>query len=178
MDVFQIDTNISSNLVDTAVDSGSLNDDITEVCFDTHSEFNLNFFDTPDDSTNQGFSDPDSVESIASISSTPPPPPPLTPAAAPVQSPSNSNIISNGNLQNQYQLPQSSKLHHQLQLLQPPISVSGIKTGKRFFEHLSLASCSLFCCVFNGDGRIEFSFAINLLQNFWENILKFNLKIK
>lgn len=129
MDVFQIESNISSSLVDSAVDSGSINDDITEVCFDTHSEFNLNFFDTPDDSTNQGFSDPDSVESIASISSTPPPPPPLTPAAA----------ANGSNNQNHYHLTQSAKLHQQLQLLQPPISpisVSSIKTGKRS-EHLS-----------------------------------------
>ena len=142
MDVFQIESNISSSLVDSAVDSGSINDDITEVCFDTHSEFNLNFFDTPDDSTNQGFSDPDSVESIASISSTPPPPPPLTPAAANICSP------SNGSNTNQYPLPQSAKLHHQLQLLQPPISpisVSSIKTGKRS-EHLSLNAFILRTC--------------------------------
>lgn len=44
-----------------------------EVSFDAGSEFNLSFFDQPEDSSTQGFSDPGSVGS-ASASSPPPPP--------------------------------------------------------------------------------------------------------
>lgn len=62
MDIFKIETStINSSLVDVQ----SSND----VSFDAGSEFNLNFFDTPEDSSTQGiFSDPGSVES-----SSPPP---------------------------------------------------------------------------------------------------------
>ncbi|CRL02955.1 CLUMA_CG016119, isoform A [Clunio marinus] len=76
MDVFQIDTSsISSTMVDPET---SVNDEITEVKFEAHSEFDLNFFDTPDDSMTQAaFSNPNSVES--STSPTPEPILPLTP---------------------------------------------------------------------------------------------------
>lgn len=62
MDIFKIETStVNSSLVDVQ----SSND----VSFDAGSEFNLNFFDTPEDSSTQGiFSDPGSVES-----SSPPP---------------------------------------------------------------------------------------------------------
>lgn len=52
-----------------------------EVSFDAGSEFNLSFFDQPEDGSTQGFSDPGSVGS-ASAGSPPPPgshvPSPLT----------------------------------------------------------------------------------------------------
>lgn len=70
MDVFHID---SSNI---SIDhEGSAADEITEVKFEAHSEFDLNFFDTPDDSMTQGaFSNPNSVESSVSLAPTPEPP--------------------------------------------------------------------------------------------------------
>lgn len=62
MDIFKIE---SSTINASLVDVQSSND----VSFDAGSEFNLNFFDTPEDSSTQGiFSDPGSVES-----SSPPP---------------------------------------------------------------------------------------------------------
>lgn len=62
MDIFKIE---SSTINSSLVDVQSSND----VSFDAGSEFNLNFFDTPEDSSTQGiFSDPGSVES-----SSPPP---------------------------------------------------------------------------------------------------------
>lgn len=78
MDVFHIDSSsISSTMVDPET---SIVDEITEVKFDAHSEFDLNFFDTPDDSMTQAaFSNPNSVES--STSPTPEPHMPLTPTA-------------------------------------------------------------------------------------------------
>lgn len=77
MDVFHIESSsINSSLVD------DVDNDITEVSFDAGSEFNLNFFDTPDDSNTQGgYSDPGSVDS-ASICSTPPPPPSVLPSSS------------------------------------------------------------------------------------------------
>lgn len=75
MDIFHIDSsNISSSIVDTDHDT-SVPDEITEVKFESHSEFDLNFFDTPDDSMTQGaFSNPNSVESSISLAPTPEPP--------------------------------------------------------------------------------------------------------
>jgi hypothetical protein len=80
MDVFHIDSsNISTTLPDGDLD-GSATDEITEVKFEAHSEFDLNFFDTPDDSMTQGaFSNPNSVESSVSLAPTPEPHLPLTP---------------------------------------------------------------------------------------------------
>lgn len=43
-----------------------------EVTFDAGSEFNLSFFDTPEDSNTQGFSDPGSVGSTSAAESPPP----------------------------------------------------------------------------------------------------------
>lgn len=90
MDVFHIDTSISSTMVDA-----ELCDDITEVKFETHSEvFDLNFFDTPDDSMTQAaFSNPNSVES--STSPTPEPLLPLTPTAIANLSQQSSNVTIN-----------------------------------------------------------------------------------
>lgn len=76
MDVFHYDSSsISSTMIDTET---SIADEITEVKFEAHSEFDLNFFDTPDDSMTQtAFSSPKSIES--SSSPTPEPHMPLTP---------------------------------------------------------------------------------------------------
>ncbi|XP_049314868.1 ecdysone-induced protein 78C isoform X2 [Bactrocera dorsalis] len=52
-------------------------DPLPEVSFDANSDFNLHFFDTPDDSSTQGaFSDAGSLESDAYATSSPPTPPP------------------------------------------------------------------------------------------------------
>lgn len=74
MDVFKIkiEQSLSGNL-----GSAPSPDKITpEVSFDAGSEFNLSFFDTPEDSSTQGFSDPGSVGSASASS---PPPQQLTP---------------------------------------------------------------------------------------------------
>ena len=85
MDIFHIESSdISSSIVDTDHDT-SVTDEITEVKFESHSEFDLNFFDTPDDSMTQGaFSNPNSVESSVSLAPTPEPPI------------SSNNVINNG----------------------------------------------------------------------------------
>lgn len=70
MDVFKIDQSLSANL-GSAPPPDKLNADVS---FDAGSEFNLSFFDQPEDSA-QGFSDPGSVGST-SVSSPPPPTPP------------------------------------------------------------------------------------------------------
>lgn len=64
MDVFQID---SSNISSTITECQDQVDEITEVKFEAHSEFDLNFFETPDDSMTQCsvFSNPNSVESLS-----------------------------------------------------------------------------------------------------------------
>lgn len=78
MDVFKIDQSLSGNL-----GSAPSPDKITpEVSFDAGSEFNLSFFDTPEDSSTQGFSDPGSVGSTSASS---PPPQQLTQLHLPVQ---------------------------------------------------------------------------------------------
>lgn len=156
MDVFHIDSNISSSLVD---DGTSGTDDITEVRFDAHSEFNLIFFDTPDDSTTQGgFSNPDSVESIGSIASSPPPS--ITPISSSslyqstqqqcqsllqnVQATSSTNPTSINQLQQQQQ---------QHQLPQPlPILVNNIKNGKPAIvaflsNNVSCVFCNSLCFI-------------------------------
>lgn len=72
MDVFKIDQSLSGNL-----GSAPSPDKITpEVSFDAGSEFNLSFFDNPEDNSAQGFSDPGSVGSTSASS---PPPQQLTP---------------------------------------------------------------------------------------------------
>lgn len=124
MDVFHIDSNISSSLVD---DGTSGPDDITEVRFDAHSEFNLIFFDTPDDSTTQGgFSNPDSVESIGSIA--PSPPPSITPITSSLYQSAQQqcqSLLQNPTSINQLQ--QQQQQQHQQPL---PILVNNIKNGK------------------------------------------------
>lgn len=67
MDVFKIDQSLSAN-VGNAPPPEKLTADVS---FDAGSEFNLSFFDPPEDSSTQGFSDPGSVGSTSA--SSPPP---------------------------------------------------------------------------------------------------------
>lgn len=70
MDVFKIDQSLTAGLGTTPTP-----DTLTpEVSFDAGSEFNLSFFDGPEDNSAQGFSDPGSVGSTSASS------PPGTPA--------------------------------------------------------------------------------------------------
>lgn len=74
MDIFTIDSaSVNSSLQNnSATVDDDVFDQIPEVSFEAGREFNLNFFDNPDDSnTLGGYSDPGSVES-ASIGSPPP----------------------------------------------------------------------------------------------------------
>ena len=77
MDVFKIDQSLSAGL-----GSAPAPDTLTpEVSFDAGSEFNLSFFDGPEENSTQGFSDPGSVGSASAS------PPPGTPASIPVNPP-------------------------------------------------------------------------------------------
>lgn len=81
MDIFHIETaSLSTNRSNgaTVLDVGT-DDQLPQVSFDGGPEFNLNFFDSPDDS-NTGYSDPGSVDSTVDSTvgvdeSTPPPQP-------------------------------------------------------------------------------------------------------
>ncbi|XP_057333250.1 ecdysone-induced protein 78C isoform X3 [Microplitis mediator] len=76
MDVFKIDQSLTVGLGSTPTP-----DTLTpEVSFDAGSEFNLSFFDGPEDNSAQGFSDPGSVGSASASS------PPGTPANITVNS--------------------------------------------------------------------------------------------
>lgn len=66
MDVFKLDQSLSTNL-GSAPPPEKLN---AEVSFDAGSEFNLSFFDPPEEGT-QGFSDPGSVGSTSVASPSP-----------------------------------------------------------------------------------------------------------
>ncbi|XP_024890800.1 uncharacterized protein LOC112466759, partial [Temnothorax curvispinosus] len=78
MDVFKLDQSLSAGL-----GSAPAPDTLTpEVSFDAGSEFNLSFFDGPEENNStQGFSDPGSV---GSASASPPPGTPVAAAAATV----------------------------------------------------------------------------------------------
>lgn len=72
MDIFHIETaSLSATRTNAIIDDSP--DQIPQVSFDGGPEFNLNFFDSPDDS-NTGYSDPGSVDSTAGGASSPPPP--------------------------------------------------------------------------------------------------------
>ncbi|KYQ58690.1 hypothetical protein ALC60_02338 [Trachymyrmex zeteki] len=72
MDVFKLDQSLSAGL-----GSAPAPDTLTpEVSFDAGSEFNLSFFDGPEENSTQGFSDPGSVGSASAS------PPPGTPGGA------------------------------------------------------------------------------------------------
>lgn len=79
MNIFQIDATAVLSLNRTngasAIIDENTSDHLPEISFDAGTEFNLNFFDHPDDSNTQGgYSDPGSVESTVASSSPPPPP--------------------------------------------------------------------------------------------------------
>lgn len=64
------------NSINANDDCDDEDDPLPEVSFDANSDFNLHFFDTPDDSSTQGaFSDAGSLESDAYATSSPPTPP-------------------------------------------------------------------------------------------------------
>lgn len=112
MDVYKLDQSISSN-IGNAPPPEKIQPQVT---FDAGAEFNLSFFDNPDDhESTQGFSDPGSVGSAPEPS--PPPPPqqqqsPLTPQ----QGASSSSSTSSSSLVQ----------------LQPPTSSVAIKQGRVF----------------------------------------------
>ena len=73
MDVFKIDQSLTAGL-----GSAPAPDTLTpEVSFDAGGEFNLSFFDAPEENSAQGFSDPGSVGSASAS------PPPGTPGTLP-----------------------------------------------------------------------------------------------
>ncbi|KAL3275032.1 hypothetical protein HHI36_019804 [Cryptolaemus montrouzieri] len=85
MDVFKIEPSLNGN-----IGSAPSPDKIKpEISFDAGSEFNLSFFDTPDDSNTQGFSDPGSVGSTSASS----PPPPLHLPLTVTNSPASSTSV-------------------------------------------------------------------------------------
>lgn len=97
MDVFHLESSsISSTIVHPKT---TIIDEITEVKFETHSEFDLNFFDTPDDSMTQAtFSNPNSAESSAS-----PTPEPLVSTAMSILAQQSITSIANINHRQQSQ---------------------------------------------------------------------------
>ena len=133
MDIFKIEsTSLNTNLQNSVVDNAA--DQIPEVSFDGGPEFNLNFFDNPDDSNTQGgFSDPGSVEST-SIGS-PPPVKQQPPATLPPNGSAVSVVLQ------QQQQPKSQrqpfknnaatvdKIESSFQICQPPALVN-VKCGK------------------------------------------------
>lgn len=122
MDVFKIDQSLSGNL-----GSAPSPDKITpEVSFDAGSEFNLSFFDTPEDSSTQGFSDPGSVGSTSASS---PPPQQLTPLHLPLPGTSTPGAASTP------------------LLLSPPgagASSSTVTVKQGIIQLLRLITCSLY----------------------------------
>uniref|UniRef100_A0A182NIT5 Uncharacterized protein n=1 Tax=Anopheles dirus TaxID=7168 RepID=A0A182NIT5_9DIPT len=63
MDIYSLDPSGTTGLSPSLA---KIDEDLAEVSFDTGSEFNLHFFDTPEDSNTQsGFSDHESSESPA-----------------------------------------------------------------------------------------------------------------
>lgn len=80
MDVFKIDQSLTTGLGSTTPDTLT-----SDVSFDAGSEFNLSFFDGPEDNSTQGFSDPGSVGSASAS------PPPGTPGNITVN-PTNTNL--------------------------------------------------------------------------------------
>lgn len=118
MDVFHMDsTSISSSMMDA---EGSAGDETNEVKFEAHSEFDLNFFDTPDDSTTHGGYSPHSVESSTSLAATPEPHMPSTPIA--ISNHAQQSITSSSSVT-------INQLHHNV-ACNPPPSLVNVKNGK------------------------------------------------
>lgn len=83
MDIFHIETaSLGTTRTNGVILDDVTNDQIPQVSFDGGPEFNLNFFDSPDDS-NTGYSDPGSVDSTLEPSSPPTQPPTNTAASIP-----------------------------------------------------------------------------------------------
>lgn len=83
MDIFHIETaSLSTKRTNGAIIEDVTNDQMPQVSFDGGPEFNLKFFDSPDDS-NTGYSDPGSVDSTVGISISPPPQPLTTTSSTP-----------------------------------------------------------------------------------------------
>lgn len=74
MDIFHIETTSLRTTRTNGAIIDDTNDQIPQVSFDGGPEFNLNFFESPDDS-NTGYSDPGSVDSTVGASLSPPPQP-------------------------------------------------------------------------------------------------------
>lgn len=77
MDIFHIETASLSTTRTNGAIIDDTTDQIPQVSFDGGPEFNLNFFDSPDDSNTGYNSDPGSVDSTAGGASLSPPPQPL-----------------------------------------------------------------------------------------------------
>lgn len=124
MDIFKIEpgSSISANITNIIDDTC---DQLPEVNFDAGSEFNLRFFNTPDDSNTQGgFSDAGSERSIRS------------PSPAIINNDSSNNC--GGNLVEQFVAGGIG----QFQIIQPPALVN-IKSGECPFY---FNSSKRFCC--------------------------------
>lgn len=140
MDLFQLE---SSSIGSTIIDPEAIVDEITEVKFEAHSEFDLNFFDTPDDSMTQAaFSSPNSVESSAS-----PTPEPLTPTVIPnLTQQTKSNVSINQKEQNQNLASanvKNGKATYCRMLLSAPSSWQNPKETRTTFSFRQLTSlCS------------------------------------
>ena len=115
MDVYKLDQSISSN-IGNAPPPEKIQPQVT---FDAGAEFNLSFFDNPDDhESTQGFSDPGSVGSAPEPS---PPPPPQQSPLTPQQTASSSSSSSSSLVQ-----------------LQPPTSSVAIKQGRDSMQLLCI----------------------------------------
>ena len=92
MDVFKLDQSLNAN-IGSAPPHERLN---PEVSFDTVSEFNLTFFDPPEEGTQGGFSDPGSVgsTSAAASPSTDVPSPQVATSTYPITLPQPSNAVT------------------------------------------------------------------------------------
>lgn len=123
MDIFKIEpgSSISANITNIIDDTC---DRLPEVNFDAGSEFNLRFFNTPDDSNTQGgFSDAGSVDELSIRSPSPP-------------SINNDSNNCGGNLIEQFVGGDIGQFH----IVQPPVLVN-IKSGE-FFSDDWISICS------------------------------------
>lgn len=76
MDIFHIETaSLGTARTNSAIIDDVTNDRIPQVSFDGGPEFNLSFFDSPDDSNTGYCSDPGSVDSTIGVSISPSPQP-------------------------------------------------------------------------------------------------------
>ena len=108
MDVYKLDQSTIGSTIGNAPPPEKIQPQVT---FDAGAEFNLSFFDNPDDhESTQGFSDPGSVGSVPEPS--PPPPPTSTQPTTHQQGTSSSSNLN-------------------LVQLQPPTSSNNSKQGRK-----------------------------------------------